>query len=216
MNDKRFYSRSDRIIDVFDGFLRNLAGHRKFADRADYPAGEPVAEHLTSEERRHSAALMRVNHVGEVCAQTLYAGQAVTAKDPQVAEAMREAADEERDHLSWCEQRLEELGGRTSLFNPLWALGSLGIGLLAGIAGDKKSLGFIEETEVQVCEHLDKHLDKLPKQDSRSRKIIQQMRQDEVRHAQTAHAMGATRLSVVSKAIMKIQAKVMTSVAYRL
>ena len=216
MNDKRFYSRSDRIIDVFDGFLRNLAGHRKFADRADYPAGEPEAEYLTSEERRHSAALMRVNHVGEVCAQALYAGQAVTAKDPQVAEAMREAADEEREHLSWCEQRLEELGGRTSLFNPVWALGSLGIGLLAGIAGDKKSLGFIEETEVQVCEHLDKHLDELPKQDSRSRKIIQQMRQDEARHARKAHAMGATRLSVVSKTMMKLQAKVMTSVAYRL
>ena len=120
------------------------------------------------------------------------------------------------EDLAQAAKTLEELGGRTSLFNPLWALGSLGIGLLAGVAGDNKSLGFIEETEIQVCAHLDKHLDELPQHDSRSRKIIRQMREDEARHARTAHAMGATRLSGLSKTIMKIQAKVMTSVAYRL
>ena len=216
MDNRRFYTGSDEIIDVFDGFLRNLAGHRKYADKDNYPAGAPAAEHLTSGERRHSAALMRVNHVGEVCAQALYAGQAITAKDPEVAVAMREAASEERDHLSWCEQRIEELGGRTSLFNPLWAIGSLGIGVAAGIAGDKKSLGFIEETEVQVCEHLDNHLDELPARDVRSRRIIQQMRDDEARHANKARTMGAARLSPLMKAIMKLQAKVMTTVAYRL
>ena len=216
MNRQRVSGRSEQIIDIFDGFLRNLAGHRKFADAEDYPAGAPQAEHLTSVERRHSAALMRVNHVGEVCAQALYAGQAITAKEGQVARAMREAAEEEQAHLSWCEQRIEELGGRTSFLNPLWALGSLGIGIAAGIAGDKKSLGFIEETEEQVCEHLDKHLDSLPENDERSRKVIQQMRDDEARHAAMAHSLGASRLPRLSKALMKLQARVMTSVAYRI
>ena len=216
MEKQRVYARSDQIIDVFDGFLRNLAGHRKFTDPANYPAGSPEAEHLTSAEMRHSAALMRVNHVGEVCAQALYAGQAITAKDGHVASAMREAAEEEQAHLAWCEQRIEELGGRTSLLNPLWALASLGIGVAAGIAGDKKSLGFIEETEEQVCTHLDKHLNSLPDNDERSRKIIQQMRDDEARHAATAHSLGASRLSRLSKMLMKLQARVMTKTAYHI
>ena len=216
MNSQRSHSRSDEIIDLFDGFLRNLAGKRKFLDRPNYPAGEFQTEHLSSDERRHSASLMRVNHVGEVCAQALYAGQALVAKDPKVAGAMREAADEERDHLSWCEQRLEELDGRPSLINPLWALGSFGIGVLAGIAGDNKSLGFIEQTEIQVCEHLDKHLNELPENDQRSRKIVQQMRADEARHAGTARSMGGISLSSLTKTVMKLQAKVMTTVAYRI
>ena len=216
MINRRLHTKSDQIIDVFDGFLRNFAGRRKYPNQQNYPAGPPQAEHMTSSERRHSAALMRVNHVGEVCAQALYAGQAIAASDSTVSRAMREAADEERDHLSWCEQRLEELGGRTSFLNPVWAAGSIGIGIVAGIAGDRKSLGFIEETEVQVCEHLDKHLETLPANDIRSRKIIKQMRADEARHASQARTMGAARLSGLTKAVMKLQARVMTSVAYRI
>lgn len=215
MDQERNLSKSDQIIGVFDGLLRNMTGHKPVAEAHKYPAGELQAEYLTSAEKRHGAALMRVNHVGEVCAQALYAGQAVVASEPAVAAAMREAADEELAHLAWCETRIEELGGRKSLLNPLWAGGSLLIGMVAGLAGDKKSLGFIEETEAQVCAHLDSHLEKLPAADSRSRKIIKQMRADEARHAQRAKSLGAKKLSSATKLMMKIQAKVMTTVAYR-
>ena len=160
MNHDRFLSRSDQIIGIFDGLLRNISGHSPQEDRGDYPAGPPEVEDLSSAERRHGAALMRVNHVGEVCAQALYAGQAAVAADPAVAAAMREAADEELTHLRWCETRIDELGGRKSWLNPAWAGGSLLIGMLAGFAGDQKSLGFIEETEAQVCAHLGQALEK--------------------------------------------------------
>ena len=216
MGPERNLSKSDHVIGAFDGLLRNIAGPGPVSKPGNYPPGEPQAEYLTSAEKRHGAALMRVNHVGEVCAQALYAGQAVAASDPSVAAAMREAADEELTHLAWCESRIEELGGRKSLLNPFWAAGSLLIGMLAGLAGDQKSLGFIEETEAQVCAHLDTHLEKLPAADTRSRKIIKQMRADEARHAERAKSLGAKKLSAGVRILMKIQAKLMTTVAYRL
>ncbi|MEM7467814.1 MAG: 2-polyprenyl-3-methyl-6-methoxy-1,4-benzoquinone monooxygenase [Pseudomonadota bacterium] len=216
MNSKRILSRSDRVIGVFDDLLRSAAGHGKLPSVRPYPAGEQEIEHLNPAERKESAALMRVNHVGEVCAQALYAGQAAVAASPDVAELMRAAADEELDHLNWCEQRLRELGGRKSLLNPVWGGGSLVIGMLAGISGDKRSLAFIEETEVQVCEHLNGHLQRLPENDLRSRKVLQQMRDDEARHAETARREGAVQLSRFTKLMMKIQAKVMTTIAYKI
>ena len=209
----------DQIISAFDGLLRDLSGVSPTAEGLgyeDYPPGPPEAERLTPAEAKHGAALMRVNHVGEVCAQALYTGQAAVAGDSSVAESMRHAADEELAHLRWCEQRIEELGGRKSLLNPLWAAGSMVTGIIAGAAGDKKSLGFIEETEAQVCAHLDKHLAELPQADTRSRKIVKQMRADEARHQASAQAMGAESLPGVVKLIMKIQAKIMTTVAYRI
>ncbi|MGR8946816.1 MAG: 2-polyprenyl-3-methyl-6-methoxy-1,4-benzoquinone monooxygenase [Gammaproteobacteria bacterium] len=216
MHRDRLSSRSDQIIGIFDGLLRNISGHTAEDDVDEYPAGPPEMEELSGAERQHGAALMRVNHVGEVCAQALYAGQAVVASDPVVATSMREAANEELAHLKWCETRIDELGGRTSLLNPIWAGGSLLIGMLAGLAGDQKSLGFIEETEAQVCAHLDRHLKDLPADDVRSRKIIQQMRADEARHAARAKELGAKKLSSVTRTLMKLQAKVMTTVAYRI
>ncbi len=221
MNKTRQFRSSDQIISAFDSILRNLtdpgAGQeRTTVAQQEYPPGPAEPENLTPEERAHGAGLMRVNHVGEVCAQALYLGQAAVASDPNIAESMRQAAHEELAHLSWCEQRLQELGGRRSLLNPLWATGSLMIGMVVGVTGDKRSLGFIEETEAQVCAHLDGHLAKLPEQDVRSRKIVNAMRKDEAEHAERARAMGAKRLSPLARLLMKIQAKIMTTVAYRI
>ena len=224
----RQFTSSDQIIDAFDSLLRNLSGvsstltdnmASSLAD-VDYPSspseeGLPT-EHLTATEAKHSAALMRVNHVGEVCAQALYAGQAATASDPSVAESMRDAAAEELQHLRWCERRIDELGGRKSLLNPVWAGGSLIMGMVAGIAGDKKSLGFIEETEAQVCAHLDRHLTELSERDTTSREIVRKMRADEAGHQALAQAMGAEPLPQAVKLIMKLQAKIMTTIAYRI
>lgn len=160
--------------------------------------------------------LMRVNHCGEICAQALYQGQALTSRDPAIRDALRSAADEETEHLAWTEQRIAELGGRKSLLNPLWYAGSLTLGLVAGALGDKLSLGFLAETERQVEAHLDGHLVSLPEDDLRSRAIVDQMRLDEIQHAETAVRYGATELPTPVKKAMKLMAKVMTGTAYRL
>jgi 3-demethoxyubiquinol 3-hydroxylase len=169
---------------------------------------------LTPQERQHVAALMRINHVGEVCAQALYAGQAFTAKEGTVRAALEHAAWQETEHLNWTERRIEELGGRKSLLNPLWYAGAWTIGAIAGRLGDPVSLGFVAETERQVEAHLDGHMSQLPVTDLRSQAIIDQMKSDEIAHAQTALSLGAAELPPVAKGAMKMAAKVMTMTAY--
>ncbi len=179
--------------------------------------GETLPEaDLSEAERRHVAALMRVNHVGEVCAQALYAGQAFTARDAGVRQALEQAAWEETEHLNWTERRIEELGGRQSLLNPLWYAGAWTMGAVAGRLGDPVSLGFLVETERQVEAHLDSHLNQLPPDDRRSQAIIDQMKADEVAHAETAAKLGARELPAPAKGAMKLAAKLMTTTAYRI
>src|SRR5690606_23138552 len=165
-------------------------------------------------DRRLSAALMRVDHVGEVCAQALYEGQAATTRDPELARQFREAAAEEGDHLAWTRQRLDELGARPSLLNPFWFAGAFALGALAGRAGDRISLGFMAETERQVEEHLAGHMDRLPADDRRSRAIVDQMKEDEVRHAEEAMRLGGAELPFPVRAAMRLAAKVMTGTAH--
>jgi len=171
---------------------------------------------LDTEQKRHVVGLMRVNHCGEICAQALYQGQALTSRDPAIREALRGAADEETEHLAWTEQRISELGGRKSLLNPFLYLGSLTLGLAAGALGDKWNLGFLAETERQVEAHLDGHLANLPPNDARSREIVDQMRLDEIQHAKTAIQNGAAELPAPVKMAMKLAAKLMTGTAYRI
>jgi ubiquinone biosynthesis monooxygenase Coq7 len=166
--------------------------------------------------RRHAAGLMRVNHAGEIAAQALYHGQALTARNPAVRRSLLEAARDETDHLAWCEQRVRELGDRTSLLAPVWYAGSFAIGALAGLAGDRTSLGFVAETERQVIEHLESHLHELPPDDERSRRIVEQMQADEDRHGSEARAAGGRELPRPVRELMRRTAKVMTGTAYRL
>jgi len=181
-----------------------------------YPA-EGVAEPgMAPAERRHAAGLMRVNHVGEVCAQGLYFGQAAVAHDAGTRAHLLEAAQEETDHLAWCATRLVELDSRPSLFNPLWYAGSYMIGTLAGLRGDGWNLGFVVETERQVEAHLDEHLETLPPADQRSRAVIKVMKDDEARHAQHAEDAGARRLPFPIPGVMALASKVMKTVAYRI
>lgn len=203
----------EQVIVEFDRALRTVFSTAR-SQRQIPGAGRPEAE-LSEEERAHVCGLMRVNHVGEICAQALYQGQALTSREPSVRESLRGAADEETEHLAWTEQRLAELGGRKSLLNPLWYAGALSLGVLAGRLGDKWNLGFLAETERQVEAHLDSHLTSLPEQDARSREIVDQMRLDEIRHAETAVRLGAAELPVPFKLAMKLAAKVMTETAYR-
>lgn len=205
---------SDRLIVEFDKALRTV-----FADarsRRPTPGEAHPETELSEAERRHVVGLMRVNHCGEVCAQALYQGQALTCRNPEAREALREAADEETEHLAWTEKRIGELGGRRSLLNPVWYLGALSLGVLAGKMGDKWNLGFLAETERQVEAHLDGHLARLPAQDLRSRDIVGQMRDDEVRHAHTAVRLGAAELPAPVRQAMKLAARVMTGTAYYL
>lgn len=182
-----------------------------------YPAeGAEDGDELDEKERAHAAGLMRVNNAGEVAAQGLYRGQALTAKDQAINQSMIEAAEEENEHLNWCQQRLSELGYQRSLLDGFWYLGSFAIGAMAGAAGDKWSLGFVKETEQQVCQHLDSHLDTLPENDQRSRQIIDTMREDEARHASDAASAGAAELPFPLKAMMRLVARVMTTAAYRI
>jgi ubiquinone biosynthesis monooxygenase Coq7 len=202
----------DELLAIADRALRTIAAHPMPV--RPYPvATEPEAE-LTDEEKRESAALMRVNHVGEVCAQALYEAQAVGTRDPQLREAFLAAARDEVDHLAWTQRRIEELGGRRSLLNPLWYAGAFGIGLLTSRIGDRASLGFMAETERQVEAHLQGHLDRLPAGDSVSRAVVRQMQDDEVHHAHTATTMGGVELPFPVKAAMRLAAKVMTSTAH--
>jgi ubiquinone biosynthesis monooxygenase Coq7 len=202
----------DPLIFQLDQALRTVFTHAPTA-RPMPGEGLPDAE-LADPERRHVAALMRVNHVGEVCAQALYAGQAFTAQEATVRQSLDLAAWEETEHLNWTERRIAELGGRKSLLNPLWYAGAWTIGAVAGRLGDATSLGFLAETERQVEAHLDGHLGQLPASDMRSRAIIGQMKIDEVAHAQTAIQLGARELPELAKAAMKAAARVMTGTAY--
>ncbi|HWU33780.1 MAG TPA: 2-polyprenyl-3-methyl-6-methoxy-1,4-benzoquinone monooxygenase [Methylovorus sp.] len=171
---------------------------------------------LSATEKRHAASLMRINHVGEVCAQALYNGQALTARNPQTVAALQEASQEETEHLAWCEKRIRELGGRKSLLNPLWYGGSFALGALAGALGDKWNLGFLAETERQVGRHLQSHLQTLPEQDAKSRAVVTQMQEDEAKHADTAVAQGGVALPAPIKSAMQAASKVMTTTTYYL
>jgi ubiquinone biosynthesis monooxygenase Coq7 len=212
---ERHYSRLDRIIASIDEALRISTGGAPTPQRSN-PAGDMVAADLDEEQRRHVAGLMRINHTGEICAQALYAGQAATARNEATREAMQSAADEEIDHLSWCEDRLKELDSRPSMLNPLWYAGSFAIGAAAGIAGDDWSLGFVKETENQVEAHLQDHLERLPEGDARSQAILDQMKVDEAKHADMAEAAGARELPESIRRAMALIAGVMKTLAYRL
>lgn len=178
-------------------------------------SGEAEAD-LSLAEKASAGALMRVNHVGEICAQALYQGQVLTCRDQEIRAALEKAAVEETEHLAWTERRILELGARKSILNPLWYLGALSIGVVVGRVGDGWNLGFLAETERQVEAHLDSHLDKLPKQDVRSRSIVAQMKSDEQRHAETAVALGAKELPAPARQAMRLAARVMTRTAYYL
>ncbi len=205
---------TDRLLISLDNALRTLSGAVHAGRPCPRPA-EPPAD-LGARDRLEAGALMRVNHVGEVCAQALYQAQALAARDPALRERMAGAAREEVDHLAWTQQRLAELGSRPSLLNPLWYAGAFGIGLLAGRAGDAVSLGFVVETERQVEQHLAGHMGRLPAGDTASRAIVDQMRDDEARHADQALAAGARQLPLPVRWAMRAAAKVMTTTAHRI
>lgn len=211
----RDYTPFDHFFMQADTALRTVFGSPKVTERPN-PAEKIDDCELDEKERKHVAGLMRINHAGEVCAQALYQGQALTARDPKVREKLERAAQEENDHLAWCEGRLKELGDRTSVFDPFWYLGSLGIGVAAGLAGDKWSLGFLAETENQVTKHLEGHLDRLPEKDKKSEAIIKQMAIDETGHEQLAIREGAAELPAPVKNLMKLTSKIMTKTVYRL
>lgn len=204
----------DTLIIEFDKALRTV-----FADaptRREMPGAATAEAEMTDAERQHAAALMRVNHVGEICAQALYQGQALTSNDPEVRRAMEYAAWQETEHLNWTERRIAELGGRKSALNPLWYSGALAIGVLAGKFGDRWNLGFLAETERQVESHLQEHLGLLPAQDQRSRDVVLQMQADEIAHAESAIEAGAAELPTPVKQAMKFSAKLMTNTAYHI
>ncbi|MDZ4263108.1 MAG: 2-polyprenyl-3-methyl-6-methoxy-1,4-benzoquinone monooxygenase [Pseudomonadota bacterium] len=211
---QRSHTTLDQLIGNFDTAVRTIFGNPLVSERTDPALGldEPA---LSEAERKTAAGLMRINHAGEVSAQGLYAGQALTAKLPDVREKMERAALEENDHLAWCENRVTELGERVSILSPLWYIGSFGIGAVAGLAGDKWSLGFVAETEHQVVRHLNSHLQELPPQDSKSRAIVTQMREDEAHHATVALEHGGAPLPVPIKRLMGLTSKVMTTLAQR-
>lgn len=210
----------DNILTEFGRALQVLDGSMA-ASRAN-PAGKTVADDtpdapaiLTPEERKHVAGLMRVNHVGEICAQALYRGQALFCRDAAIRDILLQAATEEVDHLVWCNERLLELSSRPSVLNPLWYVGSFSLGLVASRAGTRHNLGFMAETERQVEEHLNSHLERLPKHDTRSRAIVEQMRDDEIEHRTTAEEHGASKLPLPIRLSMRLMSRVMTRTAYR-
>lgn len=211
----RHLSPADHLVSNLDQALRTLFGQPKITERDNPATGLPEAE-LDTATREHTARLMRINHTGEVCAQGLYQGQALTARRPEVRDSMERSAAEENDHLDWCEQRIEELGDRTSLLNPLFYLGSFAIGAAAGLAGDKWSLGFVGETERQVEGHLDEHLEQLAPEDQRTRAILEKMKADEIEHGAKAMAHGGAELPEPIKRIMTLTSKVMTHTVYRI
>ena len=213
MNKTPEFKGFDPVIAGLDTALRSIFAKQN-PNRENPAAAKKIPEQdLSHSEQKKSIELMRINHVGEVCAQALYQGQALTARSSEVKNKMQEAAAEEVDHLSWCDERIAELGGRTSLLNPIWYLGSLGLGTVAGLIGDKWSLGFLEETENQVEQHLAEHLNYLPENDQRSRAIVEQMKLDEAKHAQMAHDNGAAELPESAKSLMKATANIMKLIA---
>ncbi len=209
----RNYTLTDTFVINFDQALRTVFGRPIATDRPN-PADHIEANELSADEQRLASRLMRINHTGEVCAQALYQGQALTAKLDHVQESMEQAAAEENDHLLWCESRLKALNSHPSIFNPLFYTGSFAIGALAGKAGDRWSLGFVAETEHQVVKHLNAHLEKLPANDRQSRAVLEEMREDEARHAMHALEAGGARLPFPVRALMKVVAKVMTNATY--
>lgn len=204
----------DDIVIGLDRALRTVAA-QPIAERAN--PGETVDDaSLDDAERQHAAGLMRVNHTGEICAQGLYEGQALTAKDDATREALLSAAQEETDHLAWCQDRLAELDSRPSVLNPLFYAASYAMGAVTGLMGDKVSLGFVEATEDQVCKHLESHMASLPEQDQRSRAIITQMHEDEERHGADAMAKGGAEFPQPVKSLMTVVSKLMTETTYRI
>ncbi len=204
----------DQFLTTIDNALRTLHGVHRPTRPTPRPATEGAA--LSAEDRKRSGALMRVNHVGEVCAQALYHAQALTTRSPSLQLQFIEAAREETDHLAWTQQRLDELGARPSLLNPLWYAGAFAVGWVAGRSGDATSLGFVVETEHQVEDHLQSHLQRLPENDAASRAIVEQMKADEIRHAESAQNAGAARLPLPVKWVMRAAAKVMTRTAHHI
>ena len=215
MSSQRHYSPLDRLLLQADAAMRTLIPKSSHANRPSPALVEPHST-VDAQHTKHIAGLMRINHTGEVCAQALYQGQALTAKLPHIREQMEHAAEEEVDHLVWCEQRIHELGSHTSVLNPLFYGLSFAIGATAGAISDKVSLGFVAATEEQVCKHLDDHLQHIPADDPKSRAILQQMRLDEEEHANVALDAGGYRFPAPIKFGMSLMAKVMTASTYRI
>lgn len=212
-NMQRRYSTLDKLFTELNRGLAPALETNAVADRPTPAQSLPEAS-MSDSEREHAMRLMRVNHAGEVAAQALYHGQAVTAKLPEVRAEMEHAADEENDHLAWCEQRIRELGGEVSALQPFWYAGSFALGVLAGAIGDKWSLGFVAETEKQVVKHLEEHETQLPAEDQKTRAILKQMKQDEAEHGEKAMQAGGAELPEVVQLIMSLSSKVMTKTAY--
>ena len=206
----RHYSLLDQLVDVVDTGLRTVFSTPP--SQRPYPGND--TDELSDTDKDRAARYMRINHAGEVAAQGLYTGQALTAKLPTVRDKMQEAAEEENDHLNWCATRIKQLGSHTSYLDPIWYMGSVTIGALAGLAGDKWSLGFVAETEKQVVEHLDQHLNRISADDHNTRAVLQQMKEDESKHATTAIESGGAPLPMPIKAVMKLTAKLMTKSTY--
>ena len=207
------YPDADRCIVEFDKALRTLFGGA--AQMRSGPGSDIPEADMSTAERKHAAALMRVNHAGEVCAQALYSGQSLTAKNADVRSVLEQSAREETEHLAWTASRIEELGGRTSRLNPVFYAGAFSLGAFFGVLGDRWNLGFLAETEKQVEEHLGNHLGRLPAADAKSRAIVSRMKQDESRHADTAQALGASTLPKPVRHMMKIASRLMTQSTYR-
>ncbi|VXB53108.1 2-nonaprenyl-3-methyl-6-methoxy-1,4-benzoquinol hydroxylase [Pseudomonas sp. 8AS] len=215
MTSERQFSPVDRLLMQADAAMRTLLPFSGAPARPS-PAIVQNEAALSADDARHVAGLMRINHTGEVCAQALYQGQALTAKLPQVRKAMEHAADEEIDHLAWCEQRIRELGSHPSVLNPLFYGLSFGVGAVAGLISDKVSLGFVAATEDQVVKHLDEHLEQIPHDDAKTRAILEQMREDEEHHATSAIEAGGLRFPAPVKFGMSLLSKVMTKSTYRI
>ena len=205
----------DQFLTQIDRALRTVVADAPTPERKS-PAETTEESELSGAEKRHAAGLMRVNHSGEVCAQALYQGQALTAKLTHVREEMEHAAEEEIDHLAWCEERVKELGENTSVLNPLWYAMSFGIGAAAGLISDELSLGFVSATEDQVCKHLESHLEKLPEQDTKSRVIVEQMLEDEAKHSHAALEAGGIKFPAPVKGLMSLVSNAMTKTSYRI
>ena len=211
---QRNYSFLDRLLIETDKAVRTIYARPHGSGRRNPAAAIVNKQKLSEVERRQSACLMRINHAGEVAAQGLYQGQAITARNPKVRDQMRQSAEEENDHLAWCDKRLEELGSHKSYLGPFWYAGSFAIGAFAGLVGDRWSLGFVKETEHQVVDHLENHLQQLSKSDYESQAILEQMKIDELHHAHAASSAGAAELPVPLKKLMTLVSKVMTNTAY--
>ncbi len=213
-NSLRQYSLFDKCLINLDQMLKTLLPERQLVGTNPSPAKDCPDVNFTPKEQRYIAGLMRINHTGEVCAQALYQGQALTARSAAIKVKFEQAAKEEGDHLAWCAQRLTELNSRPSFLNPLWYMGSLAMGVTAGLISDQVNLGFLAETERQVEQHLTEHLQKLPTTDQKSRKILEKMREDEQRHAMTAIQAGASELPLPIKGLMRCMSKLMKSTTF--